>query len=57
MYDFFVKYMYIFKILTDLCKRKGKEQLFFRGLFNSHDFKILKGVFGDQKNTGHNSMY
>ena len=49
MYDFFVKYMYIFKILTDLCKKKGEEQLFFRGLFNSHDFKILKVVFGDQK--------
>jgi len=29
-------------------KKSGKKQ-FFRGLFNSHDFKILKMVFGEQK--------
>ncbi len=38
-----------FKILTGLCRKKSGKKEFFRGLFNSHDFKIFKTCFGEQK--------
>ena len=41
--------MLYFKILTGMGRKKSGKKQFFRGLFNSHDFKILKMVFGEQK--------